>query len=59
MVAEMLQKSKLLLYVSYSCYMKFYFRYICHIYVMFYIHYIFICILYVFKFVLHFYFHII
>ena len=33
MVAEMLQKSKLLLYVLYSCYMKFYFCYIFHIYV--------------------------
>ena len=33
MVAEMLQKSKFLLYLLYSCYMKFYFYYICHIYV--------------------------
>ena len=61
MVAEMLQKSEFLLYVLYSYYMKFYFRYACHIYVIcfIYIYYKFVCILYVFKFVLHLYFHII
>ena len=53
MVAEMLQKSKFLLYVLHSCYMKFYF---CYIYVIFmlyvslYIYYIFICILCVLNF---------
>ena len=58
-VAEILQKSKFL-YVLYSCYMKFYFCYICHIYVIcFTIYLLHIYILYVFKFVLHFYFHII
>ena len=33
MVAEMLQKSKFLLYVLYLCYIEFYFDYIFHIYV--------------------------
>ena len=33
MVAEMLQKSKFLLYVLYLCYIKFHFDYIFHIYV--------------------------
>ena len=33
MVAEVLQNSKFLLYILYSCYMKFYFCYIFHIYV--------------------------
>ena len=33
MVAEMLQKSKFLLYVLYLCYIKFYSDYIFHIYV--------------------------
>ena len=61
MVAEMLQKSKFLLHVLYSSYIKFYFCYICHIYVICFIIYLLqsVCILYVFKFVLHFYFHII
>ena len=34
LVAEMLQKSKFLLYVLYSCYIKFYFDYIFHNHVM-------------------------
>ena len=33
MVAEMLQKLKFLLYVLYLCYIKFYFDYIFHSYV--------------------------
>ena len=61
MVAEMLHKSKFFLYVLYSCYMNFLFviYVIFMLYVLLYIYYIFICMLYVFKFVLHFYFHII
>ena len=61
MVAEMLQKLQFLLYVLYSCYVKFIFV----IYVIFmlcvllYNYCIFICTLNVFKFVLHFCFHII
>ena len=50
MVAEMLQKSKFLS-VLYLCYIKFYFDYIFHIYVLYallYIYDIFICTLYVF-----------
>ena len=46
MVAEMLQKWKFLLYILYLYYMKFYFDYILHIYVMFY--YIFMIHLYVY-----------
>ena len=51
MVAEMLQKSEFLLYVLYSYYMKFYFRYLFYNYVTSFIiyllniNYIFICIL--------------
>ena len=51
MVAEMLQKSKFLLCVLFSCYKKLYF--ICFIfmlYVLLYIYYIFMYILYVFQF---------
>ena len=61
MFAEMLQKSEFLLYVLYSCYMKFCFRLyvIFMLYVLLYIYYISICILQAFKFVLHFCFHII
>ena len=51
MVAEMLQKSKFLLYGLYLCYTKFYFDYIFHIYVicliiyLLYIHMYIICFL--------------
>ena len=45
MVAEMLQKLKFLFYVLYSCYIRFYFDYIFHIYVR--------CILFVFLILLY------
>ena len=40
MIAEMLQKSNLLLYVLYSCCLKFYFDYMFDIYVIFFLVYI-------------------
>ena len=40
MVAEMLQKPKVLLYVLHLCYIKFYFDYIFHIYVICFITYL-------------------
>ena len=64
MVAEMLQKSNFLLHVLYSCYIKFYFDYIFHIYVicflihLLYIYMYIICYL-ILNFVIYFYFHII
>ena len=55
----MLQKSKFLLYVLCSCYMKFYFCYICHIYVicfiiyLLYIYMYIICFLICYAFLFH------
>ena len=50
MVAEMLQKSKCLLYVLYSCYMKFCFCFIFHIYVICFI----ICSLHIYMYIMFF-----
>ena len=62
MVAEMLQKSKFLLYVLYLYYIKFYFDYTFHIYVIcFTMHllYIYMYITCFLIFVIYFYFHVI
>ena len=48
MVAEMLQKSKFLLCLLYSCHMKFYFCYICNIYVICFI----IYLLYIYMYII-------
>ena len=54
MVAEMLQKSKFLLCGSYLCYIKFYFDYIFHIYVICFI----IYLLYIYMYIICFYVYI-
>ena len=51
MVAEMMQKPKFLLYVLYSCYMKFYFCYIFHICVICFVIYLLYIYLYIYLFV--------
>ena len=53
-VAEMLRKSKFLLYVLCSCYMKFYFCYMFHIYVIRFIIYLFIFIIYLYVYYMFF-----
>ena len=60
MVAEMLETSRFFVYVLYSCYMKFYFWCIFHIYLtcLLNIFYIVISILIVFQFAIDFYFHV-
>ena len=52
MVAKMLQKSKFLLYVLYSCYVKFYFDYIFHIYVIRFIMYLLYIYMYIICFLI-------
>ena len=60
MAAEMLQKSKFLLYVLYSCYIKFYFDYIFDIYVICFIIYLLLFMRYMFfNFAIYFFFYII
>ena len=57
MAAVMLQKSKFFLYVLYLCYIKFYFDYVFHIYVICFIIsllYIYMYIIYIFNFVIYF-----
>ena len=49
MVAEMLQKSKFLLYVLYLCYIKFYFDYIFDIHVIYFITYLSYIYMYIIK----------
>ena len=52
MVAEMLQKSKFLLFHLYSCYMKFYFDYIFYIYVICFIIYLLYIYMYIIVFLI-------